>query len=120
MKKKGRGVNDHRSSANNIEIVRWNHNPVVTVGSNAYGLLPLGQVKRRKKGQGNINVEQPAIIAHYNWCMGGVDLVDRVPMVKNWTGHLLETLRTSDLYIAGTFTAYRLGKPRNRNCIGVR
>ena len=90
MKKKGRGVNDHRSSADNIEIGRWNYNSVVTVGSNAYGLLPLGQVERWKKCQGNINVEQqPAIIAHYNWCMGGVDLVDRVPMVKNCTGHLL-------------------------------
>ena len=77
MKKKDRGVNDHRSSADNIEIVRWNDNSVVTVGSNAYGLLPLGQVKRWKKGQGNINVEQPAVIAHYNHGMGGVDLVDR-------------------------------------------
>ena len=89
MKKKGRGVNDHRSSADNIETGIWNRNSVVTIGSNAYGLLPLGQVKRWKKGQGNINVEQPAIIAYYNWCMGGVDLVDRVPMVKNCTGYLL-------------------------------
>ena len=96
-KKKDRGVNDHRSSADNIEIVRWNDNSVVTVGSNAYGLLPLGQVKRWKKGQGNINVDSPPLLPTTNRSMGGVDLVDRAffqitgqaSPVKNGTGHLL-------------------------------
>ena len=77
MKKSERGHHNHRSSTDNIEIVRWNDNSVVTVGSNAYGLMPLGQVKRWKKGKGQISVEQPAVIRHYNKGMGGVDLVDR-------------------------------------------
>ena len=50
---------------------------VVTVGSNAYGLLPLGQVKGWKKGQGSIIVEQHVATVHYNHSMGGVDLVNR-------------------------------------------
>ena len=77
MKKLERGVHDHRSSADSIEIVRWNDNSVVTLGSNAYGLMPLGQAKRWKKGKGQVSVEQPAVIGHYNRGMGGVDLVDR-------------------------------------------
>ena len=78
MKKMEREVHDHRSSAaDKIEIVRWHDNSVVTVGSNAYGLLPLRKVKRWKKGEGHVNVDQPAVIAHYNNGMGGVDLMDR-------------------------------------------
>ena len=30
----------------NIEIVRWNDNSVVTIGSNAYGVQPIGSAKR--------------------------------------------------------------------------
>ena len=78
MKKMERGVHDHRSSAaDKIEIIRWHDNSAVTVGSNAYGLLPLRNVKRWKKGQGHVNVDQPAVIANYNNGMGGVDLMDR-------------------------------------------
>ena len=61
-KKKDRGVNDQTLSADNIEIANWNNNSVVTIESNAYGMLPLGKVKRWNKGQGNINVEQPTVI----------------------------------------------------------
>ena len=78
MKKMKRGVHDHRSSAaDKIEIVRWQDNSVVKVGSNAYGLLLLRKVKRWKKGQGHVNVNQPAVIAHYNNVMGRVDLMGR-------------------------------------------
>ena len=42
MKKMERGVHDHRSSpVDKIDIVRWYDNSVVTVGSSAYGSLPI-------------------------------------------------------------------------------
>ena len=80
MKKMETGGHDHRSSADDkIEIKRWHDNSVVTVGSNAYGLLPLRKVKRWKKGEvkGHVNVDQPAVIVPYNNGMDGVDLMDR-------------------------------------------
>ena len=61
MKKMETGGHDHRSSAaDKIEIKRWHDNSVVTVGSNAYGLLSLRKVKRWKKGEvkGHVN-DQP-------------------------------------------------------------
>ena len=45
MKKNERGSFDFRSDGN-IEIVRWNDNSVVTIGSNAYGVQPIGSAKR--------------------------------------------------------------------------
>ena len=77
MKKSERGAVDDWSSPDNIEIVRWNDNSVVMVGSNSYGVEPLVHPKRWVKGKGRINVQQPSVIGHYNCVMGGVDLVDR-------------------------------------------
>ena len=45
MKKNERGSFDFRSD-DNIEIVRWDDNSVVTIGSNAYGVQPIGCAKR--------------------------------------------------------------------------
>ena len=78
LKKIERRVHNHRSSAAaKIEIVRWHDNCVVTIGSNAYGLLPLRKVKRWKKDEGHMNVDQPAVIANYNNGIVRVDLIDR-------------------------------------------
>ena len=46
-----------------IEIVRWNDNSVVTLGSNPYDVKPAGTVERWVKGIGKSNVNQPAEIA---------------------------------------------------------
>ena len=73
MKKRERGSYDFRSTSN-LETVRWNDNSVVTIGSNAYGVEPVGNAKRWIRG----NITQPAVIAAYNREMGGVDLLDRV------------------------------------------
>ena len=75
-KKKERGSYDFRSSGK-IEIVRWNDNAVVTLGSNANGVEPLGNAKRWMKGKGRENIPQPAVIYYYNKGMGGLDLLDR-------------------------------------------
>lgn len=65
MRKKERGSYDF-TSAGGIEIVRWNDNSVVTLGSNAYGVEPLGNAKRWVKGKGRQNITQPAVVAAYN------------------------------------------------------
>ena len=44
-KESERGYFYFRSDCN-IEIVRWNDNSVVTVGSNAYCVQPIGSAKR--------------------------------------------------------------------------
>ena len=76
MKKRERGSYDFRS-ASNLEIVRWNDNSVVTIGSNAYGVEPVGNAKRWIRGKRRGNITEPAVIAAYNRGMGGVDLLDR-------------------------------------------
>ena len=76
MKKSERGSYDYRSDGD-VEIVRWNDNSVVTLCSNAVGVEPVRQVKRRVKNKGSVLVPQPHVVACYNKGMGGVDLVDR-------------------------------------------
>ena len=76
MKKNERGSFDFKSSGN-IEIVRWNDNSVVKIGSNAYGVQLTGSAKRWIKGKGKQNIQHPAVIAAYNQGMDGVDLLDR-------------------------------------------
>ena len=43
-KKNERGSFDFRNDGN-IEISRWSDNSVVTIGSNAYGVQPIGSAK---------------------------------------------------------------------------
>ena len=76
MTKRERGSYDFRSTSN-LEIVRWIDNSVVTIGSNAYGVEPVGNAKRWIRGKGRGNITQPAVIAAYNRGMGGVELLDR-------------------------------------------
>ena len=45
IKENERGYFYFRSDGN-IETVRWNDNSVVTIGSNAYGVQPIGSAKR--------------------------------------------------------------------------
>ena len=45
MKKNKTGSFDFKSDKN-IEIVRWNDSSVVTIGSNVYGVQPIGSAKR--------------------------------------------------------------------------
>ena len=73
--KNERGSFDFRSDGN-IEIARWNDSSVVTTGSNAYGVQPIGSAKRWINRKGKQNIQQPAVIAAYNRGMGGVDLLD--------------------------------------------
>ena len=72
-----RGEYQHFTSDNQIQLIRWNDNNVVTIGSNAVSVEPVNPMKRWKRGKGGVNVEQPHAIKAYNQGMGGVDLVDR-------------------------------------------
>ena len=73
--KKRKRIINYRSDGE-IEIVRWNDNSVVIIGSNAYSVEPARTVKGWVKGIRKSNVNQPAVIAAYNQGMGGVDLLN--------------------------------------------
>ena len=76
MKKRERGSYDFKSTSN-LEIVRWNDNSVVIIGSNACRVEPVRNAKRWVRGKGKGNITQPVVIAAYNRGMGGVNLLDR-------------------------------------------
>ena len=65
MKKNKRGFFNFKSG-NNIEILRWNDNPVVPIRSNAYGVQPIGSEKRWIKVKGKQSIQQSAVITAYN------------------------------------------------------
>ena len=75
MKRKERGSYDYRN-VGKIEVVWWNDNSVVTLGSNACSVEPVRTIKRWVKGTRKSNVNQPTIIAAYNREMRGVELLD--------------------------------------------
>ena len=77
MKKNERGSFDFRND-DNIEIVIWNDNSVVTVGSNVYGVQPIRSAKSWIKGKRKQNIMQPAVIAAFNQGIGGFDLLYHV------------------------------------------
>ena len=73
FKKMDRGEYQYFTSGDQIELIRWNDNNVVTIGSNAVSVVPVGNVKRRKRRKGSVNVSQPHAIKAYNKCIGDVD-----------------------------------------------
>ena len=46
FKKMDRGEYQYFTSGDQIELIRWNDNNVVTIGSNAVNVEPVGNVKR--------------------------------------------------------------------------
>ena len=93
-------------SDKNIEIVRWNDNSVVTIGSNAYGVQPIGSAKRWIKLKEKQSIQQSAVIAAYNRGIRGVDQLDRAlsdlrPVIrgKKWYWPLaINAIRTGFVY----------------------
>lgn len=62
---------------NQIFVVRWFDNAVVTVASNCGFLVPLNQAKRwDRTARKAVFIPQPNLIREYNQGMGGVDLHD--------------------------------------------
>ena len=71
-----RGQYHYFTSGIRIELIHWNDNNVVTIGSNDVSVEQVENVKRQKRGKGSVNVWQPRAIKAYNKCMGGLDLVN--------------------------------------------
>lgn len=62
---------------NEIVVVRWNDNSIVTVASNHLLPEPMHRVKRYdRKNEKIVTVQMPHPIYEYNQLMGGVDLFD--------------------------------------------
>lgn len=78
MKKKDRGTYDFSfEKEQQILLVRWNDNSVVTVATNNCSIEPLVGAKRYNRKEKKIDsIPQPKVIADYNQHMGGVDLHD--------------------------------------------
>lgn len=78
LNKKERGSFDYCfDKQNEVLLVRWNDNSVVTVATNNGKVEPLATAKRYdRKNKKMMNVQQPQVIADYNKNMGGVDLHD--------------------------------------------
>ncbi|XP_065313258.1 piggyBac transposable element-derived protein 3-like [Gordionus sp. m RMFG-2023] len=78
--KKERGYYDYRfEKLNEIFVVRWNDNSVVTVASTCHTISLLSNVSRySKKISSKIKIPQPNMVTAYNKHMGGVDLCDNL------------------------------------------
>ena len=112
LNKKPRGSFDFRSHGN-IEVVRWNDNSAVTLCSNSEGVEPVGEVKRRVKGRGVLDVQQPYVVRSYNSGMGGVDLVDRslselIPKIKGKKWYWTLLINAFNLGLVFSWRIFRL------------
>ncbi|XP_033218972.1 piggyBac transposable element-derived protein 3-like [Belonocnema kinseyi] len=75
-KKKDRGWLDYTFDRNNnVLIVRWNDNSVLTIATNHEEIEPLHRVKRWNGGK-KCYVDMPQVVKAYNNRMGGVQLFD--------------------------------------------
>ena len=79
LAKQSRGSYDFRfDRQNEVIVVNWNDNNVVTLASNMSGVFPMHSAKRwSMKDKKYIQVEQPHVVHEYNKTMGGVDLMDQ-------------------------------------------
>lgn len=78
MQKTQRGSYDSaQDNKNEITMVRWNDNNIVTIATNYGSVHPLHKAKRfSRKERKSIHVNQPDILMDYNKHMGGVDIHD--------------------------------------------
>ena len=64
--------------SDDVALVTWHDNQVVTVASNVYDALPTARKSRwNRKEKKVVQVEMPGAIQQYNQAMGGVDLFDQ-------------------------------------------
>ena len=114
MKKEGRGsINQIVYEDKKICIIQWFDNKEVLTASSEFGSDPVDICRRWSKvDNAYIDVQQPAIIKHYNEKMGGVDLSDRMiayyrmcARTKKWTVRTL--LHMLDLCLASSWVQER-------------
>lgn len=78
MHKDKRGTFDYRTSENNICLVRWKDNKVVTCITNFAALAETKCSRWSKEAKGKVFIPQPKVFADYNTFMGGVDKMDQL------------------------------------------
>jgi DNA excision repair protein ERCC-6 len=77
MKKEIRGKYAFKLSQDGLSVIKWLDNSVVTVASNAYGVEPLGSVRRYSSKTKKVEtIKCPHSIKMYNKYMGGTDRMD--------------------------------------------
>lgn len=76
MKDEGRGTYDFRTSQN-IMLVRWVDNSVVTAATNFEELAVGSATRWSREKKTKIQVPQPTLFSSYNKGMGGVDIMDQ-------------------------------------------
>jgi len=78
LQKKERGAYDCRfDKKNEVLVVKWNDNSVVTLATNFQAVEPVLTAKRFSRAERKVvSVTQPNVVAAYNANMGGVDLLD--------------------------------------------
>lgn len=119
LKKKSRGSYDFTfDKQNEVLLVRWNDNSVVTVATNNGSIEPIVAAKRyNRKEKKKVAITQPNVIAEYNQHMGGVDLHDngianyriRVRGKKWWWPLFINML---DSVIVNSWKIYRMGNEK--------
>ena len=71
MKTKERGNFDFKLDADNLIILRWNDNSIVTMVSNVRGIYPVQKANRWSREEKKmLDVPQPAVIKVYNRYIG--------------------------------------------------
>ncbi|KAH9378181.1 hypothetical protein HPB48_015991 [Haemaphysalis longicornis] len=77
IKRKTRGYEEHALSDDEIIIVRWMDNSVVTIASTVLGIEPISSADRYSRAQKKrIKVPRPNAVTQYNGFMGGSDQMD--------------------------------------------
>ena len=106
-------MDTHVSKHKNICIVRLQDNNMVNAVSPFVGIGDKDKVKRSSKIEKKyIEVDRPEAVRHYNNCIGGVDLMDRLISynptafrTKRWLTRVILDLLTMNVVIA--WTEYR-------------
>lgn len=117
MAKIGRGSSEQIVRQDGeIVVVQWYDLKSVLLASTALGIQPSDECKRwSKKDSKYIQVKRPYVVAKYNDCMGGIDLIDRMisyyrirARSKKWTVRVI--FHFFDLAMANSWILYRRDK----------
>lgn len=114
MAKIGRGTSEQIVRQDGkIVVVQWYDLKAVLLASTSLGTQPTDECRRwSKKDSKYVQVQRPYIVARYNDCMGGIDLIDRMisyyriqARSKKWTVRVI--LHFFDLAMANSWILYR-------------
>ena len=70
-------VGKHANHDEEMKLVRWKNNNIVTICSTVFGTEPIKKVQRWSRIEKKIDVDRPYIVERYNKTMGGIDHQDQ-------------------------------------------